>query len=208
MPGAHCSLDSSAMTEITSSDALVRLREGNQRFVSGIRGGAAITSVGRRAELEGGQHPYAIVLGCSDSRVPTEMVFDVGLGDLFVVRVAGNVAGSAQVASVEYAVAHLNVRLVVVLGHTGCGAVAAAIDAAADGGAHLTPSLKALVASIQPAIQTASSHADAVRANISATVLELAASSELLRAAQSDSGLSIVGAEYDLATGRIEFLGA
>jgi carbonic anhydrase len=113
---------------ISVREALERLREGNRRFVSDVRGRDTLTSKTRRHELAAGQEPFAIILGCSDSRVPAEIVFDQGLGDLFVIRVAGNIVASSQVGSVEFAAARFGTRLVVVLGHSQCGAVLATLE--------------------------------------------------------------------------------
>ena len=116
------------MPVISASEALARLREGNRRFVANVRGHAALENAARRMELAAGQEPFAIVLGCSDSRVPAEIVFDQGLGDLFVIRVAGNIVAPSQIGSVEFAAEQFHTRLVVVLGHTGCGAINATIE--------------------------------------------------------------------------------
>src|ERR671927_427173 len=113
---------------LTALEALERLREGNRRFVSDIKNLHSIPSRARRIELASGQEPFAIILGCSDSRVPAELVFDQGLGDLFVIRVAGNIVAPSQVGSVEFAAARFGTRLVVVLGHTQCGAVTSTLE--------------------------------------------------------------------------------
>jgi carbonic anhydrase len=113
---------------ISAPEALARLREGNRRFVSDVRGSVALASHTRRSELAEGQEPFAIILGCSDSRVPAEIVFDQGLGDLFVIRVAGNVVASSQIGSVEFAAERFGTPLVVVLGHSRCGAVLATLE--------------------------------------------------------------------------------
>jgi carbonic anhydrase len=113
---------------ISAQDALERLREGNRRFVSGVRRSDMLASQARRSELAAGQEPFAVILGCSDSRVPAEIVFDQGLGDLFVIRVAGNIVASSQIGSVEFAVERFSTPLVVVLGHSRCGAVLATVE--------------------------------------------------------------------------------
>src|SRR6185436_13322298 len=113
---------------ISASEALKRLMEGNRRFVSGDRSGESLTGQARRSELTTGQEPFAIILGCSDSRVPAELVFDQGLGDLFVIRVAGNIVASSQIGSVEFAAERFGTPLVVVLGHSQCGAVKATLE--------------------------------------------------------------------------------
>lgn len=183
----------------------------------------------RRAELVGGQTPFAAVLGCSDSRVPPEVVFDRGPGDLFVIRVAGNVAGPLEIGSIEFAVDNLGTPLVVVLGHTGCGAVGATIDALraragrsggdSDGplAPELGPNLGAIVERIRPVVapllDTSGGGADdpetiaedAVRANVLAEAERLRDGSELLRQSVAGGKLLIVGAEYSLASGVVDF---
>src|SRR5919112_1807459 len=113
---------------VPATEALERLREGNARFASKMASSGALLSHTQRAALAGGQQPFAIILGCSDSRVPAEIVFDQGLGDLFVIRVAGNIVAPSQIGSVEYGVEQFGTRLVVVLGHSGCGAIAATLE--------------------------------------------------------------------------------
>src|SRR5271157_2642032 len=114
---------------ISAREALDRLKEGNRRFASDLRSRDLPTGQTRRRELAAGQEPFAIILGCSDSRVPAEIVFDQGLGDLFVIRVAGNIVAPSQIGSVEFAAERFGTRLVVVLGHSSCGAIEAAIEA-------------------------------------------------------------------------------
>lgn len=197
---------------LSAAEALASLVEGNHRFVNG-------TGIGshpeRRADLVEGQQPFAAVLGCADSRVPVEAVFDQGLGDLFVVRVAGNVAGPSQVGSLEFAVSQLGVRLIVVLGHSACGAVDATL-AQLDGSAPaLTPGLGALVSLLRPGVESvhAAGAADrqalsraAVRANVAHVVRTLGESSVALASAMREEGLEIVGAEYALDSGEVVFL--
>lgn len=197
---------------LTAPEALDRLRSGNERFLAGASD--LHEPVRRVAELAEGQAPFAVVLGCSDSRVPVELVFDQGLGDLFVIRVAGNVAAPSQIGSIEYAAAQLGARLVVVLGHTRCGAVAASVDAAPG----TTPEghLGSIVERVLPAVHEAraarpgAGHEDlvreAVRANVRASVRSLLEDSPVLARLAAEDGLSVVGAEYALETGRVEFL--
>ena len=160
----------------------------------------------RQRELASGQHPHAAILSCADSRVAPEIVFDQGLGDLFDVRVAGNVAGDTEIASLEYAAEHLNVPLIVVVGHQRCGAV----TAAAEGGeAH--GHLSALIAPIRPAVQRAKTMpgdpiANAVRINVEMVVEQLRGSEPILKERISKHELQIVGAVYSLDTGRVEWL--
>jgi carbonic anhydrase len=200
---------------ITASEALARLREGNHRFVSEMcerEGGA---SHARRLALTSGQEPFAIILGCSDSRVPAEIVFDQGLGDLFVIRVAGNVVAPSQIGSVEFAATRFGTRLVVVLGHSQCGAVLATLEELARPGREQSRNLSSIVDRIRPAVEglMAIELAQnperlmnaAVRANIRVAASRLRAGSELLEQLIRQDGLAVVGAEYSLATGKVEF---
>lgn len=182
-----------------------RLADGNDRFVDD-RPEHPRQDADRRAELTAGQQPVAAILGCSDSRVAAEVLFDQGLGDLFVIRNAGQVASASAIASIEYAVAVLGVPLVVVLAHDRCGAVQAAIDAAGDDPPLLPPLIAAHIARIRPAV-TAASGTDATavgRAHLEATVAGLLAESELLAAAVADGSVDVVGANYRLTEGRVE----
>jgi len=192
---------------IPAQEALARLREGNRRFVEN---GAA--SAGRPGA---GQQPFAIVLGCSDSRVPAELVFRQGFGDLFVIRVAGNIVAPSQVGSVEFAAERFETRLAVVLGHTQCGAVAATLEELRQPQGHESPNLRAIVDRIRPAIEPllgtavandpAALAAEATRANIRASVDHLRHGSALLERRIERDGLLIVGAEYCVETGVVEF---
>ena len=197
---------------ISGTEALSLLRAGNARFVKGrLEGGDQVVT--RREELTDGQTPFAIVLGCADSRVPAELVFDVGLGDLFVVRVAGNIAAPSQLGSLEFAASLFGTRLVVVLGHTACGAIKATIEGAPTP-VGASPNLGEIARRIGPAIQDeiAAGDADgtlvdrAVRANVEATVAGLRKNSEILDDLARSDGLVIVGAVYSLESGAVEFL--
>ena len=200
---------------IPARDALDRLREGNRRFVAGRSSPDTLDRRNRRAELTGGQEPFAIVLGCSDSRVPAEIVFDQGLGDLFVIRVAGNVVASSQVGSVEFAAARFHTRLVVVLGHSGCGAVDATLEELRRPTASQSRHLRSIVDRIRPAVESlladglgldpVSLERLAVRANVRASAHQLRHGSELLERLIEEQGLVVVGAEYSLETGVVEF---
>src|SRR5687768_14952389 len=139
-------------TQLAAHEALARLIEGNQRYAANVRSLDALVSHGRRGELAAGQLPYAIILGCSDSRVPAEIVFDQGLGDLFVIRVAGNIVAPSQVGSAEFAAERFGVRLVVVMGHSGCGAIDAAIEAMNDDSPPKSTNMLSIVDRIRPAI--------------------------------------------------------
>jgi carbonic anhydrase len=137
---------------LSAIDALERLHEGNRRFVSGVRSLETLTSQTRRSEFISGQKPFAVILGCSDSRVPVELVFDQGLGDLFVIRVAGNVVAPSQIGSVEFAAAQFGTQLVVVLGHTRCSAVQSTVDELLQPGENQSRNLRSIVDRIRPAV--------------------------------------------------------
>jgi carbonic anhydrase len=195
---------------MTSAEALQRLLDGNARFAAGATQQPPPDPT-RLQELAKGQHPFATVLGCSDSRVPPEMVFDQGLGELFVVRVAGNVVGTEILGSLGYALEHLATPLFVVLGHEGCGAVQAALERRRDGTTAHGP-LAELIDAVAPALDEGDPHepADAqlrhaVEANVRHTVRRLAATPAGRHALAHDQ-IRIVGAVYELATGRIRLL--
>ena len=199
----------------TAADALKRLNEGNQRFVSGISSSQRRVYHERRKELVAGQSPYAIILGCADSRVPVNVVFDEGLGDLFVIRVAGNIVDEAITGSVEYAAANLGSKLVVVLGHTHCGAVAATLQEMQQPTNTLSSNLRFIVDSIEPAVQNLANEnsgsnsselvSDAVKVNVLQSVANLQATSSILTDLVATGGLKFVGARYDLESGVVEF---
>jgi len=184
---------------------LSELKAGNERHVKGQYKHPDET-IARRQELAKGQSPHAVVLTCADSRVPPEIVFDQGLGDLFVIRVAGNVAPDAEIASIEYAVEHLHTPLVIVMGHQSCGAVGAAI---AGGGA--PGHLPTLIDAIKPAVDEARKEkgdlsANAVRINVEHVVQQLRTSQPVLAHEVAEGKLRIVGAVYALDTGRVAWL--
>jgi len=197
----------------SAREALERLESGNRRFVADRKRSAQVGAT-RRNELTERQEPYAIVLGCSDSRVPAEIVFDQGLGDLFVIRVAGNIVAPSQIGSVEFAAERFHTRLVVVLGHSGCGAVMATIE-------QLTRpemqsrNLRAIVDRVRPSVEPLLATGlrpdgetlvrDAVRANVRASANHLRHGSEILESLIARDGLLVVGAEYSLDTGVVEF---
>jgi carbonic anhydrase len=200
---------------MSARDALERLREGNRRFASDLRSVDVLASHARRADLLGGQRPFAIILGCSDSRVPAEIVFDQGLGDLFVIRVAGNVVAPSQVGSVEFAAATFGTPLVVVLGHSRCGAIEATIQELQQPAGTRSRNLRSIVNRVRPSVEsllaTELRHdpgalmREAVKANVRASVDHLRHGSEVLEELVATSGLRIVGAEYSLETGLVEF---
>ena len=198
---------------IPAHEALQRLRDGNRRFVDEVRGRAA--SRERRQELAAGQEPFAIILGCSDSRVPAEIVFDQGLGDLFVIRVAGNIVAPSQVGSVEFAAARFETRLVVVLGHTSCGAIQATVDELGRRSEEQSRNLRSIVDRIRPSVEPllgmslardrdALMH-EAGRANIRMSANQLRHGSEVLEQLIDTGGLRVVGAEYSLESGVVTF---
>ena len=200
---------------VPAREALDRLREGNLRFVSNLGGADPFSNHIRRAELTAGQQPFAIILGCSDSRVPAEIVFDQGLGDLFVIRVAGNIVAPSQIGSVEFAAARYNTRLVVVLGHSQCGAIVATLEELQRPTENQSRNLRAIVDRVRPSLEgllaTDLRHdmkalvMHGVRANIRSSVDHLRHGSEVLEQLIQDEGLRVVGAEYSLETGVVEF---
>ncbi len=197
----------------TASEALERLRTGNRRFVDHVISLEALLSHARRAEHAKAQEPFAVILGCSDSRAPAEFVFDQGLGDLFVIRVAGNIAAPSQIGSVEFAVERFGIRLVVVLGHSNCGAVQATLEAI-DSPSEVSPALHAIVDRIMPSLTDSAMLSKgccqertqyAVRANVRHTKHRLIQDSEYLNRLQNEQGLQIVCADYSLDTGLVDF---
>jgi len=199
---------------IDAREALKRLRDGNRRFLDGVRGLESLASEARRIELAAGQEPFAIVLGCSDSRVPAEIVFDHGLGDLFVIRVAGNIVAPSQIGSVEFAAERFGTRLVVVLGHSMCGAVQATLDELRRASGTPSRNLRSIVDRIRPAVEPLlAGHAanadglmrEAVRANVRMAAAQLRHGSGLIEGLVRSDGLLVVGAEYSLETGAVDF---
>jgi carbonic anhydrase len=200
---------------LPAHEALERLREGNYRFAAGKRSHNADPSAARQDEVGKEQDPFAIVLGCSDSRVPAEIVFDQGLGDLFVIRVAGNIVAPSQVGSVEFAAARFGTRLVVVLGHSECGAILATLEEIQQPTENQSRNLSSIVDRVRPSVEellkTELRHdmdalvGHAVRANVGVSVNHLRHGSEILENLIQHEGLLIVGAEYSLATGEVAF---
>ena len=200
---------------ISAREALERLRDGNRRFVSGMRRNATLTNQTRRSELAAGQEPFAIILGCSDSRVPAEIVFDQGLGDLFVIRVAGNIVASSQIGSVEFAAERFGTRLVVVLGHSQCGAVLATLEDLQRPTDNQSRNLRSIVDRVRPSVEALLSTElrhdpealvrHAVRANVRISAGQLRYGSEVLDQLIERDGLLVVGAEYSLETGVVDF---
>lgn len=201
---------------LSAPAALTRLQAGNRRFASDAPYRATLTDSARRDALAAGQAPFAVVLGCSDSRVPVELVFDQGLGDLFVIRVAGNIVAPSQIGSVEFAAERFGTRLVVVLGHSGCGAVTATLEAlhqppAAGASPHQLSIVDLIRPSVLPLLTTDLRHdpaallAAAVRANIRAAAEQLRRGSPSIQQLIAEAGLLVVGAEYSLDTGLVTF---
>ena len=203
---------------ISAQEALERLRAGNRRFAENVRKADTYISHDRRAEIASGQQPFAIILGCSDSRVPAEIVFDQGLGDLFVIRVAGNIVAPSQVGSVEFAAARYSTRLVIVLGHSQCGAILATIEEMLAPGGTQSQNLASIVDRVRPSVETLMATdlrdqpdalvREAVRANIRASVNHLRHGSKVLEELIQQHGLLVIGAEYSLETGVVEFFDA
>jgi carbonic anhydrase len=199
---------------VTAADALERLRQGNRRFIASVRGDHAV-DLARHDALVTVQAPFATILGCSDARVPAEIIFDQGLGDLFVIRVAGNLVAPSLVGSVEFAATELGSRLVVVIGHTECGAIAAALRAVRQPGSAMSQNLRAIVDYVRPAVDTAleaqpaANDAEisrlAIRGNVRTSASHLRHGSALLERLIRDDGLEVVGAEYDIRTGEVQF---
>jgi carbonic anhydrase len=206
------------VTQSTSSavDALARLREGNHRFTTNVRSLDALLTHTRRAELAiARQQPIAIVLGCSDSRVPAEIVFDQGLGDLFVIRVAGNIVAPSQVGSVEFGAERFGTRLVVVMGHTGCSAILSTLESMESPGGTSSRNQRSIADRVRPAIEPlmktelakdrAALLREATRANVRVAADHLRHGSQLLEQLILDDHLLVVGAEYSLETGEVDF---
>lgn len=206
------------MTPSTTSatEALARLREGNRRFTTNVRSLDSLLSHMKRAELATSQQqPFAIVLGCSDSRAPAELVFDQGLGDLFVIRVAGNIVAPSQVGSVEFAAERFGTRLVVVMGHTSCGAILSTLEYIENPSGTSSRNLRSIVDRVRPAIEPliktelardrAALLREATRANVRVAADQLRHGSQLLEHLIQKDGLQVVGAEYSLETGEVDF---
>jgi len=199
---------------IPASEALQRLKDGNREFVDHVGTSNTLAGLDASAELIQVQRPHTIILGCSDARVPAEIVFNQGLGDLFVIRVAGNIVAPSQIGSVEFAAAKCDTRLVVVLGHTQCGAIQATIDAMEGDGAP-SPGLQSIVDKVKPSVEALFKSdlrhdhdklaAAAVRANVERSVKQLREGSQILQDLIDSDGLKIIGAEYSIETGKVEF---
>ena len=201
---------------VSAINALARLRDGNARFATNARDTGTLITAARRAKLTAVQEPFAIVLGCSDSRVPVELVFNQGPGDLFVIRVAGNIVAPSLIGSVEFAADRFGTRLVVVLGHSSCGAIAATIEELHRPTSNPSPNQRAIVDLIRPGVERivakhesegalAVEHA-AMTANVRNSVDQLRHGSAIIENLIANDGLVVTGAWYSLDTGKVEFL--
>lgn len=200
---------------IDAISARKRLLEGNSSFVNDLRSAETMMSYSKREGLTTGQKPFAIILGCSDSRVPAEIVFDQGLGDLFVIRVAGNIVAPSQVGSVEFAASQFKTRLVVLLGHSNCGAIRATVEELKRPNSEQSLNIKSIVERIRPSVEPFKVTElwkdddglieQAVRSNVRASVNQLKHGSTVLEDLSDHEGLLIGGAEYSLETGKVEF---
>jgi carbonic anhydrase len=200
---------------ISPQEALFRLKDGNRRYVTTLRSPIVHLTLTDRLELVGAQAPFAIILGCSDSRVPVEVVFDQGVGDLFVIRVAGNVAMSPQIGSIEYAALTFGTKLVVILGHTHCGAVQATYEERQKPGGLHSDHLKGIINEVRPAFDAFPDQIFrkneselihmAVRANVRNMVERVQTESSIIADLVASSTFRVVGAEYDIETGAVEF---
>jgi carbonic anhydrase len=208
-------LTANGKSMIPAREALQRLREGNRRFVDDTRSSESLISPRRRAELTAGQEPFAAILGCSDSRVPVEIIFDQGLGDLFVIRVAGNIVAPSQIGSVEFVAERFKTRLVVVLGHSRCGVIQATLEQLTGPTERRSRNVHSIVNRVRPSIEglleTGLRHDydalvhHAVRANVRASTNQLRHGSQVLEQMIQTEGMLVVGAEYSLETGLVEF---
>jgi carbonic anhydrase len=200
---------------IPAREALERLRDGNRRFASDARSDANLSTHTRRSELTAGQEPFAIIFGCSDSRVPAEIVFDQGLGDLFVIRVAGNIVAPSLVGSVEFAATRFGTPLVVVLGHSQCGVILATLDEIRQHSELESRNLRSIVDRVRPSLEglfatdlrhdRGALEKAAVRANVRASASHLRQASEVLERRIARGELVVVGAEYSIETGVVDF---
>jgi carbonic anhydrase len=203
------------VTKERAITALTRLQEGNRRFIANVRGIDALLSQHRRAELAARQEPFAIFLGCSDSRAPAEILFDQGLGDLFVIRIAGNIVAPSGIASVEFAAQRFGIPLVVLMGHTSCGAIEATLESISRPHDESLANLRSIVERVRPAIEPLTTtdlardpvalRRACVRANVRAGANHLRHGSPVLERLVMDGHLTIVGAEYDLESGLVDF---
>ena len=190
---------------MTAAEALKQLKEGNARYVKGDLKHPH-TDPQRRDELKESQHPFAVILSCADSRVVPELLFDQGLGDLFVIRVAGNIAKEKVIGSIEYAIKFLNSKLIVVLGHESCGAVNASLGDA-DPGGHIGKIIERIKPAVYMAKRLPGDHlTNAIKINAQIVSEELKESKPILADAVKSAGVEVVSAYYKLSTGEVEYL--
>lgn len=204
------------MSQLTHKEALKRLKEGNDRFVQGVKSINSLLSHNQKAELaDQGQRPYAIILGCADSRAPAETVFDAGLGDLFVVRIAGNIISPMGLGSIEFAAANFGTPLCVVLGHTKCGAVAATVEAVQKKKRAPSDHIQDIVLEIEPSVKLAIAAGskqdrplveEAARLNVVRNMERILERSSILSSLAEKDLFKVVGGVYNLHTGYVEFL--
>jgi carbonic anhydrase len=200
---------------VSSSEVILRLKEGNRRFIDGTGRSDLLVNESRRRALVDAHDPFAVILGCSDARVPAEIIFDQGLGDLFVIRVAGNIVAPSQIGSVEFAAERFGINLVLVLGHTGCGAIHATLEELRRPTEGQSPNLRSIVDRVRPSVEALFEGSlpkndrelehRAVRANIRASANQLRHGSQILERLIDYAGLRVVGAEYSLETGEVDF---
>lgn len=200
---------------MNSDDALKKLIEGNQRYVERTSNSKDLVLTISNSQMASAQKPFAIILGCSDSRVPAELVFHRGVGDLFVIRVAGNIVAPSQIGSIEFACQQFGTELVVVMGHSQCGAVSATVDALLGDPDDISPNVKSIVDRVTPAVHSIVESGDfadhdqllnhATHANIAQSVSDLQLRSQILRGLVSKQKLKIIGAHYEITTGKVEF---
>ena len=198
------SLQAPAAQEPAKGGGLVRLKSGNERFVKNASATVSLGAPAREA-LAKGQSPFAMVLSCADSRVPPEYIFNVGLGDLFVVRAAGEVVDRSVMASLEYGAEHLHIPLMVVMGHESCGAVQAAVESTAVEGPNLQYLVKAIRAGTDRSPSDRKELRSAILANVEQVINDAMAGSQILRHAVGEGTLQVVGAYYELSSGRVLF---
>lgn len=198
-----------------AEQALQKLQEGNRKFVAATSAEVELTTPMVKMDVSQGQQPFAVILGCSDSRVPAELVFHCGLGELFVIRVAGNVVAPSQIGSVEFACQNFGTELVIVLGHSHCGVINATVQALLEEGDDISPNVASIVDRVTPAVlpvvtqNSAADHADlvhqAMRANVAHSVDRLQMRSQILRQLVKKGKLQIIGADYSIESGEVEF---
>ena len=202
-------------TSLSPRESLQRLKDGNARFVQNVRSLDTLSRQASRGDLaKNGQRPFAIILSCSDSRAPSELLFDQGLGDLFIIRVAGNIVAPSLVGSVEFAAASFGSRLVVVMGHSSCGAISATLDSLKSDKPAPSENIQDILSRIRPHVEylkdldlpRETQMRKASHSNVMASVDHLRHGSKILEGMANSGQIEIIGAEYDLETGKVEFI--